>query len=109
MKQKDFLFILIPIFILTILWVIFSIYHSYSTSTIDAPLNLQIAPIEGGFDNETLNNIVNRKRVVPVFSISDNTIVEITPLDTIDSEIATDSSNLQDEDEESTSSGEIIQ
>jgi len=107
MKRKDFLIILIPFFILTILWVIFNVYHNYVTSTIEDPLTFQIISIEGNFDEETLNNIQNRKRVIPKFEVSNNTIVEIVPLDTIESEISTESSNLEIDEEVGTVSGEI--
>lgn len=108
MKQKDFLIILIPLFILTILWVIFSIYHNLITSTIKDPLTYQIIKIEGQFDKETLKNIVNRKRVVPQNEVVNETIVEIIPTDTIEAEISTQSSEIVDEEEISTDSGELL-
>lgn len=69
MKQKDFLIILVPLFILTVLWVVFNIYHNYVTSTIKDPLSIQIIPIEGKFDADTVNKIKNRKKVNPLFEI----------------------------------------
>lgn len=67
MKQKDFLIILIPAFVLTILWVIFSIYHNYVTSTIKDPLSIQILPIQGKFDTKTIEELKNRERVNPLY------------------------------------------
>lgn len=67
MKQKDFLIILIPAFIITILWVTFSIYHNYSTSTITDPLTIQIIPISGSFDTNAISKIKSRQSVNPLF------------------------------------------
>ena len=69
MKQKDILIILVSLFILTVLWVIFNIYHNYVTSTIKDPLSIQIIPIEGKFDKDTISKIKNRKRVDPLYEI----------------------------------------
>lgn len=69
MKQKDFLIILIPAVILSILWVIFSIYHNLTTSTIKDPLTFQIIPIEGKFDTETINKLKEKQRINPLFNI----------------------------------------
>lgn len=69
MKQKDLLIILVPAFILTILWVIFSIYHSYVTSTINDPLSIQILPIQGKFDTKTIEDLKNRESVNPLYEV----------------------------------------
>lgn len=108
MKRKDFLIILIPMFIFTILWVIFNVYHNLVTSTIKDPLTYQIIKIEGSFDNETLQNIVSRKRVIPQNEVSNKTIVEIIPIDTIEIEISTQSSEIISEDEIGSESGELL-
>ena len=69
MKQKDLLIILVPLFVLTVLWVVFNIYHNYVTSTIKDPLSIQIIPIEGKFDTNTVNKIKSRKRVDPLYEV----------------------------------------
>lgn len=69
MKQKDFLIILVPAFILTILWVVFSIYHNYVTSIIKDPLTFQTIPIDGKFDKLTIENIKNRQRIDPLYEL----------------------------------------
>lgn len=69
MKQKDFLIILIPGVVLSILWVVFTIYHNLTTSTIKDPLNFQIMPIEGKFDTETINKLKEKQRINPLFDI----------------------------------------
>jgi len=69
MKQKDLLLLLVPLFMLTILWVIFNIYHNYVTSTIKDPLTFQIIPIVGKFDTNAINKIKNRQRINPLYEI----------------------------------------
>lgn len=63
MKQKEYLLLLGSILIIIIIWVLFNIYHNYTTSTIDPSENLTIIPIEGTFDRNTINQAKNRKRV----------------------------------------------
>ena len=63
MRQKELLVILASAFIITIFWVIFNVYHSWVTSTIKDPLTYQIIPIEGKFDNDTIEQIRERMRV----------------------------------------------
>lgn len=82
MKQKDFLIILVPAFILTILWVVFSIYHNYVTSTIKDPLTFQTIPIDGKFDKLTIENIKNRQRINPLYELLTLPSEEITPTST---------------------------
>lgn len=55
-------------FLVTILWVIFNIYHNYVTSTIVDPLTVQIVPIDGKFNKTSLESIKDRKRLEPLFT-----------------------------------------
>ena len=90
MKQKDLLTLLIPMFLVTILWVIFNIYHNHVTTTITDPLTVQIIPLDGKFNKTSLESIKNRKRTEPLFvapvaeedDISPTPSVLITPADT---------------------------
>lgn len=77
MKRKDFLIILVPSFIITILWVVFSIYHNLTTSTIIDPLTIQIIPIGGSFDEKSIQNIKNRQKVDPLFEFE--AVPELNP------------------------------
>ena len=54
-------------FILVVAWIGFSIYHNSVTSTIPEATNLQITPIEGKFDRETIENIKRRERILSTF------------------------------------------
>lgn len=89
MKQRDLAIILVPIFILTIFWVIFNVYHSYVNSTIKFPVLEQIVPIQGTFDTNTIEQIKTRTRVNP----TDEIITEIsgtpTPTPSANEETAT--------------------
>ena len=100
MKQKDLLIILIPAFILTVLWVIFSIYHNFVSSTIKDPLTYQIIPIEGKFDNDTIDNLKSRARVEPSYEIIPIE-EEITPTPTpevvVEEESGTESAEITHE------------
>lgn len=69
MKQKDILFLLIPVALLVIAWIVFNIYHNLATSTISEALNTNILPISPSFDTETISNLKTRERVVPVFEL----------------------------------------
>ena len=89
MKQRDILLIVVPTFIMVVLWVAFSIYHNHVSSTISEPLSLQIEPISEAFDLETLDNLKNRERLSPIYEKVGSEI----PEDTLeDAKIATPSS-----------------
>lgn len=70
MKHKDILLIVIPSFILIVIWVIFSIYHNSVSSTITPTLGIQIKPITPGFDMITLYNLKRRAKIQPIYQIS---------------------------------------
>lgn len=67
MKRKDIILLVIPFFILVLIWIGFSIYHNAVTSTIPEVLNIQITPIPPTFDERTILNLKNREKVLPVF------------------------------------------
>ncbi len=69
MKQRQITILLIPVFILTICWVVFNVYHNYVSSTITDPLTYQIIPIKGNFDSKTISEVKERKRVNPANGI----------------------------------------
>jgi len=79
MKQKDILLILIPTFIITILWVVFSIYHNLTTSTIVDPLTIQILPLNGAFDEKSIQSIKNRQRIDPLYELQEIPVLSPTP------------------------------
>lgn len=87
MKQKEFLFLLGSMLIIIIAWVVFNIYHNYTTSTLDSNENLTIIPIEGKFDQDTINQVKNRKRVDVSLDLIKNLTASpsptITPIPTI--------------------------
>lgn len=79
MKQREFIIILVPLFTLTILWVLFNIYHGFVTSTIKDPLTFQIIPIEGKFDTQEVNRLKQRQRINPLYEISSQVSPSPTP------------------------------
>lgn len=89
-QQKQIAIILVPVLILTIIWVISNIYHSHTASTITDPLSYQIIPIQGKFDQETITQVTERNRIDPTNEIAPGT--SITPSPTIEDEDEIDSS-----------------
>lgn len=99
MKQRNLVIFLVPIFILTVLWVIFNVYHNYISSTITDPLTYQIVPIEGKFDSATIEAIKQRKRVSPSNEIIvETTDEEIDPQ--LDEEEASESAEIDSDEEQ---------
>lgn len=96
MKQKEYLLLSISILIIIVLWVIFNILHNYTTSAIDPNENLIVIPIEGSFDQGTINQIRNRKKVdVSLEAINQTLIASPSPSPSpIPQEIASPSSQL---------------
>lgn len=77
MKRKDVLLILVPTFIFVLLWMTFSIYHSYINSTISEVANIQISPITPDFDSKTIQEINKRDNINPFYAIQP--IISPTP------------------------------
>ncbi|EKE05518.1 MAG: hypothetical protein ACD_19C00241G0003 [uncultured bacterium] len=73
MKRKDILVLLIPSFIIVILWVVFNVYHSYINSTIPTDVNMQILYINPDFDSKTIADLKKRQTVEPIYTISQQT------------------------------------
>jgi len=67
MKQKDIVTLLIPSFILIVVWIIFSIYHSSVTSTIPPVVGIQISPIKPIFDMDAVSKLKQRQKVTPIY------------------------------------------
>lgn len=82
MKRKDIIFLLIPMLVIVILWVIFSIYHSYITSTIPTNLNMQILSISPNFDLKTIEAIKTRRVVTPIYDLGSQPESLVTPTPT---------------------------
>lgn len=78
MKRKDILLILIPTFIVVLLWVVFSVYHSYINSTIPKDVNMQILYIEPDFDLKTVEGLKKRQLVNPIYTIESQNEEDLT-------------------------------
>lgn len=72
MKQRNLLIILVPILILTVLWVISNVYHSHVNSTISLPVATDIIPIQGTFNQDAIERIKARKRIEVLNQINVN-------------------------------------
>lgn len=103
MKQKDIIFLLIPITLIVIAWIVFNIYHGSVTSTISETLNINILPITADFDTQAISNLKERERVEPLFefkreesptpTISPIQAPIITPSPSLDGQTATTEAN----------------
>lgn len=69
MKQKDILIIIILFFILSLIWIGGSIYHSGVSSTISENTSQDIAPIEPSFDMKTIDKLKSREKIAPSFDL----------------------------------------
>lgn len=67
MKQREILLIIGSFFSLVLLYLGFSLYHNYVTSTIPEDLNIQITPISPTFDSKTISDIKKRESVLPLY------------------------------------------
>lgn len=67
MKQKDILVMIVIFFILAVTWIITSIWHSGSRSTISEETSNNIAPIEANFDTKTIKELKTRKKIIPSY------------------------------------------
>ena len=70
MKQKDLALIFGSIAAFTILWVGFSLWHVYTTSTIKEPLTSQLLQIPGTFDILHIRPYVRRSYKPVVFDLA---------------------------------------
>lgn len=80
MKQKDLAIIFGSIAIFTIIWVGFSLWHAYTTSTIKEPLTSQLLQIPGTFNTQVINDLKQRTNI----SSNNLTLRPATPSGTIE-------------------------
>ncbi len=70
--QKDVTLLSFSLFVIVTLWIGLTVYGIYVTSTVSDTLQLQISPIKGSFDKESISIIENRIPVIPEYSASDS-------------------------------------
>lgn len=68
--QKDLAYLSISLCLIVFLWIGSNIYNAYVTSTIDDTLQLQIIPIKGKFDVDTIEDLKNRRTILPDYKES---------------------------------------
>lgn len=76
--KKDLLFLLWSGVFVVIVWVIFSILHSFTSTTISPAVMQQIAPIKSTFDVKTISAIKARDKVIPQYT-SQNATASASP------------------------------
>ena len=70
MNRNTILLLSIATFITIVAWIGFSVYNSFTTSTISETETIEIAPISPDFDQKAVQSILQRKKVDPVFQLS---------------------------------------
>lgn len=88
MKQKDFSYLIISMFIIIFIWIIFSIYQNSISSTISPIVNIQIKPINPSFNLNIVNDLKKRDKISPVFEFS------ASETSSTESGVASESGNL---------------
>ena len=71
--QKNIIFLLYSTLFFVIIWIISSIYHIFSTSTISPDLQLIVTPIPNTFNGSVINLLQQKKQVSPIYSIINTT------------------------------------
>lgn len=76
MKQKDILILVIPLFLLALIFIVLNIYHNSVTSTISEAQNIQIIPIPPDFDQKTILSIKKRDKITPLYELAPATVTQ---------------------------------
>lgn len=79
MKQKEFIFLLLSIFIIVIAFIAFNIYHTSTTSTIPETLRIQIIPIAPKFNTAIIDELKLRQKITPLYSIENSSSQTSSP------------------------------
>lgn len=79
MKQKDILLLIVPMFVFTVIWILFSIYHNFATTTISKGLNKNITPISPDFDLTIIESLKAREKISPIFEFKAESKGEASP------------------------------
>jgi hypothetical protein len=73
-RQKEIILIVVSFFILSVMWIGFTLYHNAVTSTISAPLNEDIKDINPDFKSNIIQTLKNRAYVAPLYSMPSNPV-----------------------------------
>ena len=109
MKRKDLLLLLAPSLIVVVAWVIFNIYHSSIDSTISDTLNIQLSPITPNFDNKAIEEIRTRKVFSPAYEFSATSPAILNEIPAASPSPGASGATLQNDTNESSSVGAILQ
>jgi len=77
--KRDLIILLVTSFIVIVCWIGFNIYSKAVTSTIDQTLTKQILPIDPAFDTATIQSLIERQQVQPLYLLE---IQSLTPTPT---------------------------
>jgi len=77
--KKDLFFLLWSGVFIVIAWVIFSILHAFTSTTISSSVMQQISPIKPAFDIKTISSIKFRDKVIPQYTSQATASASPTP------------------------------
>lgn len=72
MKQKEVYILIISSFVLVLIWIGLSIYHSFADSTVSEILKTKTEPIDPTFDVQTISQLKLRKVITPNYTIAES-------------------------------------
>lgn len=82
-RQREIIIVIISVFLLTLAWIAFDLYHNAITSTISSTLQQDIQPIDPNFDTQTVQTLKQRQFSSPSYTISSPQQTTATPSGTV--------------------------
>ena len=77
--QKNILYLLIPSFIVIIIWLISNVYNHAVMTTVTSDQAISIKPISDSFDTRVIEDLKKRKQVVADTTASPAVLLSPTP------------------------------
>lgn len=68
--QRDFVLLTLSMFCIVSIWIVMNVYDTYVKTTIGDVLQIQLVPIDGKFDLDTIKQIKARTLIEPDYSLS---------------------------------------
>jgi hypothetical protein len=81
--QKDLTLLSFSLFVIVAIWIAFSLYGIYVTSTISDTLQTQIIPIDNRFSAESISTLRKRTPVAPIYTSTASESADTIILDTL--------------------------
>ena len=69
-RQREIILLLASMFLVTVAWISFNLYHNAITSTISAPLSADVVSISPDFNTKIIELLKSRQYVEPRYSFT---------------------------------------